>query len=122
MEEPSIPQRQLVNELEPESSNQSGEEGSEMNGDNGLNSDASSADVAEQTHENGQESSAPSMREDWVSTGEWSCPPFSYRQDECSVTFVLHTPSVKENSFVTNFDQHFVSSCLNTMIQLHVLL
>ncbi len=115
MEGPSIPQRQLVNELEPTETDQNGQEESHVNPEiqnqNGLHSDANSTDADEHTHENGQESSAPSVLEDLVSTGEWSCPPFSYRQDECSVTFVLHTPNVKENSFVANFDQRFVSSC-----------
>lgn len=49
------------------------------------------------------------LAEEWISTGEWSCPPFSYQQDESTVTFILHTPSVKEKSLVANFDQSIVS-------------
>lgn len=46
----------------------------------------------------------------WVSTGSYVCPPFSYRQDEESVSFVLHTAAVKETSLVSHFDQHQVCS------------
>ena len=46
----------------------------------------------------------------WTSTGSYECPPFSYRQDEEHVCFVLHTPAVKEKSLVSHFDQHQVSS------------
>jgi len=46
----------------------------------------------------------------WVSMGSYVCPPFSYRQDEESVSFVLHTAAVKETSLVSHFDQHQVCS------------
>ena len=46
----------------------------------------------------------------WASTGSYVCPPFSYRQDEESVIFVLHTAAVKETSLVSHFDQHQVRS------------
>ena len=46
----------------------------------------------------------------WASTGSYECPPFSYRQDEELVCFVLHTAAVKEKSLVSHFDQHQVSS------------
>ena len=46
----------------------------------------------------------------WTSTGSYKCPPFSYRQDEEHVCFVLHTAAVKEKSLVSHFDQHQVSS------------
>ena len=43
------------------------------------------------------------------SSGAWQCPPFNYRQDDESVSFVLLTANVKENSLVSYFDQHYVS-------------
>ena len=46
----------------------------------------------------------------WVSTGSYVCPPFSYRQDEESISFVLHTAAVKKTSLVSHFDQHQVCS------------
>ena len=46
----------------------------------------------------------------WTSTGSYECPPFSHRQDEERVCFVLHTSGVKEKSLVSHFDQHQVSS------------
>lgn len=115
MEAPPVLRRQLVSELEPtveseaQSANQDGDEGSH--------------DVPETTNQNGDdaplESTSPDLTtptidhappmEEWASIGEWCCPPFRYRQDDSSVTFVLTTPNVKESSFVTNFGHHFVS-------------
>ncbi len=74
-----------------------------LNGDDGSAECAPSADRANHTSD-----SIPTM-EEWTSTGEWCCPPLSYRQDESSVTFVLNTPNVKQGSFVTNFSQNSVS-------------
>ena len=49
------------------------------------------------------------VTKDWSSKGEWQCPPFSYRQDENSVFFVLQTPGVKKTSMAKHFDEHQVS-------------
>jgi len=46
---------------------------------------------------------------DWSSTGHWTCPQFSYKQDDSTVSFVLHTPAVNEKSMVANFDKDTVS-------------
>ena len=50
------------------------------------------------------------MTKDWSSKGEWLCPPYSYRQDENSVYFVLQTPGIKRPSMAKHFDEHQVSS------------
>ncbi len=50
------------------------------------------------------------VTKDWSSKGEWLCPPYSYRQDENSVYFVLQTPGVKRPSMAKHFDEHQVSS------------
>lgn len=50
-----------------------------------------------------------SVTKEWTSKGDWICPPFSYRQDEVNVCFVLHTPEVKKPSLVSYFDEHYVS-------------
>lgn len=48
-------------------------------------------------------------QDDWTSTGEWVCPPFSYRQEDSVVVFCLHTASAKEKTLVKYFDEYFVS-------------
>ena len=45
----------------------------------------------------------------WLRTGDWLCPPFSYRQEDTMVVFCLRTAQVKENSLVQYFDEHYVS-------------
>ena len=49
------------------------------------------------------------VTKDWSSKGEWLCPPYSYRQDENSVYFVLQTSGVKRPSMAKYFDEHQVS-------------
>lgn len=43
------------------------------------------------------------------STGQWACPPFTYRQDADGVCFVLHTAGAKEATLVSFFDRNLVS-------------
>ena len=47
---------------------------------------------------------------EWSSTGEWTCPPFSYRQEDSTVVFCLHTAGVRETTLVKHFDEHYVSA------------
>ena len=41
--------------------------------------------------------------------GEWVCPPFSYRQEDATVVFCLHTAGAKESTLVKLFDDYSVS-------------
>ena len=49
------------------------------------------------------------VSKDWTSKGEWLCPPFTYRQDDSCVYFMLQTSGVKKSSMVSHFDEHQVS-------------
>ena len=51
------------------------------------------------------------VTKEWTSKGEWQCPPFSYRQEENGVFFVLQTTGVKKPSMASHFDEHQVSVC-----------
>lgn len=55
------------------------------------------------------DSTPQTLQEDWTSTGEWVCPPFTYRQDDTIIAYCLHTANAKEKSLVKYFDEHFVS-------------
>ena len=57
------------------------------------------------------------VTKEWSSKGEWLCPPFSYRQDDNTVFFVLYTPGVKKSSLVSHFDEHKVSRSMYIMCQ-----
>ncbi len=109
MEVPPILQKQLVKEMEPtvgsgsESANHDEDKRAHDVPTTNDSPESTTPDVATPTSDH-----APLM-EEWASIGEWCCPPFKYRQDESSITFVLNTPNVKESSFVTNFGQNFVS-------------
>ena len=110
-----VPVRPLVSEIPLESENETviEDEGVTHNG----NSDLSLKEddfIGEPTNQDAvgkscDNRSSSHVTEEWTSVGDWSCPPFSYRQDESSVTFVLYTPCVKEQSLVSNFDQSYVS-------------
>ena len=49
------------------------------------------------------------VTKDWSSKQEWLRPPFSYRQDDNTVFFVLFTSGVKKSSMVSHFEEHEVS-------------
>lgn len=49
------------------------------------------------------------VTKDWSSKQEWLTPPFSYRQDDNAVFFVLYTSGVKKSSMVSHFEEHEVS-------------
>ena len=51
----------------------------------------------------------PSVRPDWSVNESWKCPPFSYRQNEDCISFVLHVAIVKANTVTSHFDQYSVS-------------
>ena len=48
------------------------------------------------------------VTQSWLTNQVWSCPPFSYRQDDDHVIFLLYTSSVKEETLVSHFDTHEV--------------
>lgn len=114
-----IPVRPLVSELPLESENEivikeeeslKVDEGVKRNSNSLLEDDSTgeptNQDMVEKSCDKGVSSL---VTEEWTSVGEWSCPPFSYRQDDSGVTFVLYTPNVKEQSLVSSFDQSYVS-------------
>ena len=51
-----------------------------------------------------------SVRSDWSINDSWECPPFSYRQNDDCVSFVLHIAFVKENTMISHFDQDSVGN------------
>ena len=56
--------------------------------------------------------SKPAVRSDWLVNEEWKCPPFSYRQNEDCVSFVVHVPVVKETTVMSYFDEDSVTELL----------
>ena len=56
----------------------------------------------------------------WSSSKHLACPPFSYRQDDSTVVFCLHTPGGKEGSVVKVFEKNHVSRNCSSLKFTHV--
>ena len=94
--------RPLVNELSPSDAAETSTKPTNEMGEE------ESHDIKEDSKQEELVGTVYEVTKDWSSKGEWQCPPFSYRQDENSVYFVLQTPGVKRPSMAKHFDEHQV--------------
>ncbi len=102
------PSQEHENILEPLNRQDEDESCVSVNGNKENKEAESSEDPPPELNETNQSSAF--HQGEWSSTGgEWVCPPFSYRQEDDTVAFCLHTPGVKENTLVKHFDDHCVS-------------